>query len=138
MHIGAIDIPDSEFKFEFVRSSGAGGQNVNKVNSKAILRWNVLNSSSLSEAVRQRFLKRWPRRITASGDVIINSSRYRDQIRNKQDVIDKLRAMVEEVAFPPKKRRKTKPTKGSKERRLNEKKLRSQTKSRRQVSKLER
>lgn len=137
MRIGSIHISDDEFQFSFVRSPGAGGQNVNKVNSKAVLRWNVVNSPSLSESVRQRFLNRWPRRVTGDGDVVITSSRYRDQLKNKEDAIDKLANMLEEVAFPPKKRKKTKPTKGSKERRLKEKKLRSETKSRRQAHKFD-
>lgn len=137
MQVGAIFIPDSEFKFEFVRSSGAGGQNVNKVNSKAILRWDVRNSPSLSEAVRMRFLSRWSRRMTANGELIINSSRYRDQTKNKQDTLDKLAHMISQVAIPPKKRKATKPTKASKERRLKEKKVRSQTKSLRKGFKMD-
>ncbi len=137
MYVGKINIFDQEFQFDFVRSPGAGGQNVNKVNSKAVLHWNVVNSPSLAEPVRQRFLKLWARRVTLSGDVVITSSRYRDQLKNKQDVLDKLAEMIKEVAFPPTKRKKTKPTKGSKERRLKKKKIRSETKLRRKRHKCE-
>ncbi|MBI2603188.1 MAG: aminoacyl-tRNA hydrolase [Deltaproteobacteria bacterium] len=133
MRIGSIYIPDREFDFQFVRSPGAGGQNVNKINSKAVLRWNVINTPSLSEAARQRFLARWAKRVASNGDVVITSSRFRDQLRNKQDVLEKLVKLIEAIASPPKKRKKTKPTKASKERRLREKKQRSEIKSRRQT-----
>lgn len=118
-----------EIEFEFVRSSGAGGQNVNKVNSKAVLRWNFTASTALSEELRNRFLDRWGNRVAASGDIVITSSRFRDQIRNREDALEKLLAMIAEIATPPKKRTKTKPTKGSKERRLKEKQQRSKVKS---------
>ncbi len=120
---------ENEVEFEFVRSSGAGGQNVNKVNSKAVMRWNVLTSKAISEPLRQRFLIRWQSRLTTSGELIITSSVYRDQIRNKDDAFEKLLAMVEAVATPPKKRTKTKPTRGSKERRIKEKQVRAKVKS---------
>ena len=132
MQIKSLIIPDTEFSFEFVRSPGAGGQNVNKVNSKAVLHWSLINSSSLPEAVRQRFIARWPKRITVTGDIVLTSSRFRDQLRNKEDVLEKLAEMLLEVLTPPKLRKKTKPSRGAKERRLNEKKIRSETKSRRQ------
>ncbi|MFK7824010.1 MAG: alternative ribosome rescue aminoacyl-tRNA hydrolase ArfB [Oligoflexales bacterium] len=131
MKVGSIFISPKEFQFDFVRSPGAGGQNVNKVNSKAVLRWNVEDSPSISEALRQRFLDRWSRRINQDGEVLVTSSRYRDQLKNKQDALDKLVAMLEEVKTPPKPRKKTKPSKAAKERRLREKKQRSETKSRR-------
>ena len=131
MKIGSISISPREFQFDFVRSPGAGGQNVNKVNSKAVLRWNVVNSPSISEALRQRFLARWSRRINQEGELVVASSRYRDQIKNKQDALEKLAEMIEAVKTPPKPRKKTKPTKAAKERRLREKKQRSETKSRR-------
>ena len=131
MKIGSIIISPKEFQFDFVRSPGAGGQNVNKVNSKAVLRWNVEASPSISEALRQRFIAKWSRRINQEGELVVSSSRYRDQLKNKQDAMDKLAAMIEEVKAPPKPRKKTKPSKAAKERRLREKKQRSETKSRR-------
>jgi ribosome-associated protein len=122
-------IPVSELTFEFVRSPGAGGQNVNKVNSKARLYWNILASSSLPEDVRERFLARWASRINAAGEVVITSDRYRDQLKNKADTQEKLAAMIAAVAVPPTPRKKTKPTRGAKERRLGDKKRRADTKA---------
>ena len=112
-----IRIPRSEFQWTYVRSSGPGGQNVNKVNSKAVLRWSVLHSPSLPADVRERFLARYRSRITAEGDFIVASQRYRDQGRNVADVLEKLTALVAAVAVPAKKRRPTKPTRGSVRRR---------------------
>ncbi len=124
-----VKIPLNEIEFEFVRSPGAGGQNVNKVNSKARLRWNVATSPSLEEELRQRFLTYWASRITSTGDVIITSSRYRDQLKNKNDALEKLAAMIQAVASPPTLRRKTKVSRGAKKRRLEGKKRRSETKA---------
>jgi ribosome-associated protein len=116
-----LRIPRAEFQFTFVRSSGPGGQNVNKVNSKAQLRWPVRQSPSLPEPVRQRFLARHGSRLTEEGDLLIVSQRYRDQPRNVDDCLDKLRQMLFEVLHPPKRRKKTKPGKGAIERRLKAK-----------------
>ena len=113
-----ISIPLKEFQFTFARSGGPGGQNVNKVNSKVTLHWDVTNSPSLPEDVRARFLAQYPRRINKEGFLVISSERFRDQSRNLTDCTNKLRDLILVVATPPKKRRPTKPTKGSKERRL--------------------
>jgi ribosome-associated protein len=121
----SIRIPRSELQFRFVRSSGPGGQNVNKVNTKACLRWNVAESPSLTEAVRQRFTKKYRRRITQDGELVMTSQRYRDQGRNVQDCLDKLTELVRTVAIVPKPRKKTKPSRASKERRLKSKRERS-------------
>jgi ribosome-associated protein len=110
-----IQIPDAELEFTFVRSSGPGGQAVNKVNSKAQLRWNF-QSSSLPWPVRQRFLERFAGRLTNSGDLLIASDRFRDRLQNQADCLDKLRGLLLLVARPPKPRKKTKPTRGSRER----------------------
>lgn len=123
-----IQIPDSEFEWTYARSSGPGGQNVNKVSSKAVLRWNVLASPSLPPEVRARFLSRYGSRLTTEGDLLITSQRYRDQGRNVADALEKLTAMLTEIARPPKRRRPTKPTKGSVTRRLESKQARSRTK----------
>src|SRR5215469_6616704 len=80
-----VRIPFDEFEFSYARSSGPGGQNVNKVNSKALLRWPVRTSPSLPEPMRQRFLSRYGNRVTAEGDVLISSQRYRDQAKNVDD-----------------------------------------------------
>jgi ribosome-associated protein len=123
-----IRIPRSELQFSFARSSGPGGQNVNKVSSKAVLRGRVTESAALGDEVRARFLARYRNRVTSDGDLLVTSQRYRDQGRNVDDALDKLRAMVAAVATPPKKRRPTKPTAGAKARRLEAKQARSKTK----------
>ena len=102
---------------------------MNKANTKATLRWDVSRSPSLPEGVRERLLARFRRRITREGELLISSQRFRDQGRNVADCLEKLRAMIGEVAAPPKRRKSTKPTKASKERRLKEKQ--GQTKKKR-------
>ena len=116
-----LRVPLREFRFTFARSSGAGGQNVNKVNTKAVLRWPVARSPSLTEGVRQRFIERFPRQITSSGELVISSQRFRDQGRNVADCLEKLRAMLAEVASPPRRRKPTRPTRASVEQRLRAK-----------------
>jgi ribosome-associated protein len=129
-----IQIPLEEFEFTYARSSGPGGQNVNKVNSKAQLRWPMLQSPSLPPDVRERFLKQFAGKLTVEGELLIVSQRYRDQGRNVDDCLEKLREMVRSVALAPKKRRPTKPSRAAKERRLKSKQEVSQKKQqRRQV-----
>ena len=132
-----IQIPHAEFEFRFDRSSGPGGQNVNKVNTKATLRWSVTTSPSLTAPVRERFVEKYRRRITNSGEVVIASQRYRDQSRNVDDCLGKLKAMLSEVAVAPRRRKATKPTRASRERRLKEKRKRSEVKQRRGPRKME-
>ena len=126
-----IRLNDAELQFSYVRSSGPGGQNVNKVNSKAVLRWNPAASAGLPDAVRARFLSRYGGRLTAEGDVIVTSQRYRDQSRNAADCIDKLRVLLLTVAVAPKKRRPTKPSRASKERRFQSKQVQARKKENR-------
>jgi len=126
-----IQIPDDELQFTFVRSSGPGGQNVNKVNTKAVLRWSVQASPSLPEGVRGRFFEKFAQRITGDGEVVITSQRFRDQRQNEQDCLEKLREMLLVVATPPKRRRKTKPTRASVLRRREEKRVQSRKKQQR-------
>ncbi|MEQ8784875.1 MAG: alternative ribosome rescue aminoacyl-tRNA hydrolase ArfB [Pirellulaceae bacterium] len=123
-----IRIPLDEFSFTFTRSGGPGGQNVNKVNTKATLRWPVADSPSLPETVRQRFLEKNRRRITNEGELVMSSQRYRDQARNVDDCLEKLRDLLAEAAIVPKVRKKTRPTRGSKERRLKAKQQKSDKK----------
>jgi ribosome-associated protein len=127
-----IRITDDELTFTFVRSSGPGGQNVNKVNSKAVLRWNALASPGVPPAVRERFVSRFGARLTEGGDLVLTSQRFRDQSRNEADCVEKLRAMLATVAHPPKRRRKTKPTRASVERRKQQKRETSHKKQGRQ------
>ena len=116
-----IKVPLREFRFTYSRSQGPGGQNVNKVNTKATLRWPVKHNLSLPVVVRNRFLDRYKRRITTEGDLVMTSQRFRDRGRNVADCLEKLRAMILEVATTPKKRVETKPSKGSKVRRRKNK-----------------
>jgi ribosome-associated protein len=118
-----INIPLSEFAFTFARSGGPGGQNVNKVNSKAILRWSVTTSPSLPEDVRSRFETKFTNRLTTEGDLVLSSQKYRDQIGNSQDCLNKLKEMLMEVAERPVMRRETRPTLGSKVRRVETKRV---------------
>ncbi|HKD35955.1 MAG TPA: alternative ribosome rescue aminoacyl-tRNA hydrolase ArfB [Pirellulales bacterium] len=120
-----IRIPLDEFSFSFARSAGPGGQNVNKLNTKATLRWQVVASPSLPDDVRRRFLAKFNNRLASDGELILTSQRFRDQSRNRADCLEKLREMVASVAVAPKKRRRTRPTLASKERRLVEKRRRS-------------
>lgn len=124
-----IKIPLREFDFSYVRSSGPGGQNVNKVATKVILKWNVYNSKAISEAVRIRFIDKFLRKINNNGEVIVKSDRFRDQARNIADTLEKLHAMLLEAAYPPKKRIATKPSKASIEKRLEAKKKQSKKKA---------
>ncbi len=116
-----IQVPLREFRFTFARSPGPGGQNVNKVNTKATLHWNVTNTASLPEAVRARFLKAFHGRVNQEGELFMSSSRFRDQGRNVADCMEKLRGMLTEVAVAKQPRKKTKPTAGAKRRRLDAK-----------------
>jgi ribosome-associated protein len=124
-----INLNDAELEFTFIRASGPGGQNVNKVASAVQLRFNVLHSPSLPDDIRLRLLLLLRSKLTILGEIIIKASRYRTQERNKQDALDRLREMIQRAATPRKKRKKTKPSLASKERRLASKKLHSQTKS---------
>ncbi len=124
----AIHIPDSEFEFTFARSSGPGGQNVNKTSSKAVLRWNLQGSDAVPEPVKKRFLEAFASRLTADGDVVIHSDESRDRSINMDTCKEKLIEMLTKVWTAPKKRVATKPTKGSQRRRVDTKRQRSDVK----------
>ncbi len=124
-------IDDAELRFTFTTSPGPGGQNVNKVATRANLSWDVAQSPSLSDAQRARLLHELANRLDSAGALKISSSKHRSQSQNKQDAIDRLIALVAAALKPRKKRRPTRPTKGSKERRLKEKRIRSERKSNR-------
>lgn len=116
-----IQIPLAEMRLSFSRSGGPGGQNVNKVNTKVTLHWNVVSSSHLPADVRDRFMARYGSRINADGDVVIQSQRYRDQLRNREDCLEKLRQLILAVRYPPKRRKRTRPSRTARERRLRDK-----------------
>jgi ribosome-associated protein len=123
-----IAIPLSEFRFEFSRSGGPGGQNVNKVHSRAVLRWKPGESQGLPEPVKARLLASLASRLTAVGELLVGSQRSRDQGRNVEDCLDKVRALIRAAARPPKPRRPTRPTRASRARRAEAKAHRSATK----------
>lgn len=123
-----IQIPEDEIEFTFVRSSGPGGQAVNKVSSKARLRWNPHASQALRWDVRARFLERFGNKLTETGDLVLASDRFRDRLQNRDDCLDKLKEMLLAVAYPPKIRKATKPTYGSQQRRIKAKKERKDVK----------
>jgi ribosome-associated protein len=116
-----IQIPESEFHFTFARSGGPGGQNVNKVASKAVLHWDIAASASLPEEVKARFAQYYGSRITTEGVLVLDSQRFRDQAKNVADCLNKLRDMLTRSLHVPKKRRPTKPSRSCKERRLEAK-----------------
>ena len=122
-----VQIPLREFRFTFSRSSGPGGQNVNKLNTKATLRWKAAAGDGLPEDVFDRLKKKYHRRFNDRGEMIVVSQRYRDQGRNVADCIEKLRDMLTEAAVVPKQRKKRKTPRSVIEKRLDEKRRRSKT-----------
>ena len=132
---GKIRVPLRELRFEFSRSGGPGGQHVNKTNSRASLRWQVRDTAHLPAGVKARFLERYARRISRDWELVIHSQRFRDQGRNIADCLERLREMLAGVADAPARRRATRPTRASKERRLQEKKQRSSRKQNRRPPK---
>jgi ribosome-associated protein len=124
----SVKIPDSELSESFVRASGPGGQNVNKVASAVELRFDVANSPSLPDALRARMLARKDRRLTAEGVLVIQASRFRDQARNRDDARERLVDILRAAMHVPKKRIATKPTRASQERRIQSKKKRAKNK----------
>jgi ribosome-associated protein len=127
-------LPHRELRFEFARSSGPGGQNVNKLETKAVLRWDVSASRALPAALLGRFRTRFARRIHADGVLVLASQRHRTRERNVADCLAKLEAMLAEVATPPKPRKPTRPGRAARERRLAEKRAVSRRKAERRRS----
>jgi ribosome-associated protein len=124
-----LTLNPAEIQFSFTTSQGPGGQNVNKVATAVQLRFDVQRSPSLPEDVRGRLISILGSKLTAQGELLIRASRYRTQEQNKQDALERLCHYILKAAVPPKKRKKTKPTFASKQKRLQKKKLQSTKKA---------
>ncbi len=127
-------LDDGEIEESFVRASGPGGQNVNKVSSAVQLRFDLSGSRSLPEEVRERLARLAGHRLTRDGVIVIIAQRYRTQERNRQDALDRLVALIRRAAVPPTPRRPTTPSRAAKERRLAAKARRAAVKEKRRVT----
>ncbi len=114
----SIALSDNEIKFRFVRASGPGGQNVNKVSSAVELHFDLLRSPSLTDDLKQRLIKLAGKRVSAEGILLIDAQRFRTQILNRKDALARLGALIQAAAIPPKTRTPTRPSRSQREKRL--------------------
>ena len=124
----SISLHENEIQLDFIRASGPGGQNINKVSSAVQLRFDAAKSSALSEEVRNRLKQISGHRMTADGILIIKAQRYRTQDRNREDAIDRLVALIRQAAEKPRPRRPTNPSRAAKQKRLASKRHRGEIK----------
>jgi ribosome-associated protein len=127
-----VVIPDEALEWQFARSSGPGGQHVNRTSSKAVLKFRVVESPHLPDDVRRRLVARERSRLTTDGHLVISSQVHRDQPRNIAECLDKLSAVIRRGLTPPKRRRPTRKPKAAVAKRLESKRHRSRTKQQRQ------
>jgi ribosome-associated protein len=126
-----VGIDEGEIRFEFIRATGPGGQKVNKSSSAVQLRFDVARSPSLPEEIRHRLISVAGRRVSEEGVLVIEAKRFRSQEQNRRDALDRLTGLVRQAAREPKKRRPTRPSAAARDRRVRDKKRRSEIKQRR-------
>ena len=123
-----INLDESELNFSFVKASGPGGQNVNKVATSVQLKFNVYKSANLPEEIKEKIIKNAGKKATSKGNILIEAKRYRTQEKNKTDAIERLVKLISQSAKVEKKRKRTKPTKAAAEKRIEVKKKKSSKK----------
>jgi ribosome-associated protein len=132
-----IYIPDDELHFTFARSGGPGGQNVNKVASKAVMHWDLVGNTTLPVEVKERLRAQQANRVTTEGELVLQGQRFRDQAKNIEDCRERLREMVLHALRPPRLRKATRPSRTARARRLANKKHQAQRKAGRRKQGLE-